>query len=131
MDYKNLFEKFNEEGRLVLPNVRVVFGDIAWYEHPCFEGVELKNIVTAENTNGLFSFHIVRIAPNKRIGLHIHEKQTETHEVIAGEGICINNGVELHYEAGTVSVFPMKIPHEVIAGENGLYLFAKFIPALC
>lgn len=130
MDYKKLFEKFNE-GRLVLPDAMVSFDDIPWSEHPVFEGVELKHIITSEKTDGKFSFHLVRIAPCKKIGSHIHEKQLETHEVISGAGVCVNNGVELSYEAGVISIFPIGVPHEVIAGDNGLYLFAKFMPALC
>ena len=131
MDDKNLFQKFNEEGKLLLPNATVSFDSIPWSKHSAFEGVELKHIVTSEKTNGQFSFHLVRIAPNKKIGNHIHEKQLETHEVIAGAGVCVNNGVELSYETGVISIFPIGVPHEVIAGDDGLYLFAKFIPALC
>ena len=63
--------------------------------------------------------------------MNIHEKQLETHEVISGSGICVNDGAELSYEAGVISVFPAGVPHEVRAGEDGLYLFAKFMPALC
>lgn len=131
MDDKNLFQKFNKGGKLLLPNETVLFDSIPWSEHSAFEGVELKHIITSEKTDGKFSFHLVRIAPNKKIGSHIHEKQLETHEVISGAGVCMNNGVELPYEAGVISIFPIGIPHEVIAGADGLYLFAKFIPALC
>lgn len=131
MDCKNLFEKFNEGGKLLLPDDTVAFNDIPWSEHPTFEGVELKHIITSEKTDGQFSFHLVRIAPNKKIGNHIHEKQLEIHEVISGAGVCVNNGVELPYETGIISIFPIGVPHEVIAGEDGLYLFAKFMPALC
>lgn len=131
MDRKNLFEKFDEEGKLLLPQTTVEFSAVPWSRHPVFDGVELKHIITSENTNGQFSFHLVRIAPNKKISNHIHEKQLETHEVICGSGICVNNGTELPYNTGVISVFPMRVPHEVIAGEEGLYLFAKFIPALC
>ena len=131
MDYKNLFEKFNEGGKLLLPDATVAFDAIPWSKHPTFEGVELKHIITSEKTNGQFSFHLVRIAPNKKIGNHIHEKQLETHEVISGTGICVNNGTKLSYEAGVISIFPIRVVHEVIAGEDGLYLFAKFMPALC
>lgn len=130
MDYQNLFEKFNTEGQLRLPGVSVSFGDVPWSKHPTFNGVELKHIVTAKETEGRFSFHLVRIAPGKAIGNHIHQTQLETHEVIAGTGTCINNGVELAYEPGTISILPMGLPHEVKAGPDGLYLFAKFIPAL-
>ena len=131
MDYKNLFEKFNEGGKLLLKDVTVTFDAIPWSKHPAFEGVELKHIITSERTDGQFSYHLVRIAPNKKIGNHIHKKQLETHEVISGTGVCVNDGVELLYEAGVISIFPISVPHEVIAGDDGLCLFAKFMPALC
>ena len=131
MDYKNLFEKFNEGGKLLLPDATVTFDAIPWSKHPASPGVELKHIITSERTDGQFSYHLVRIAPNKKIGSHIHEKQLETHEVISGTGICVNDGVELSYEAGVISIFPIGVPHEVIAGDDGLCLFAKFMPALC
>ena len=131
MNYKNLFEKFNEGGKLLLKDATVTFDAIPWSKHPTFEGVELKHIITSERTGGQFSYHLVRIAPNKKIGSHIHEKQLETHEVISGTGVCVNDGVELPYETGVISIFPIGVPHEVIAGDDGLYLFAKFMPALC
>ena len=131
MDYKNLFEKFNEGGKLLLPDATITFDAIPWSEHPTFKGVELKHIITSERTDGQFSYHLVRIAPNKKIGNHIHEKQLETHEVISGTGVCVNDGVELTYETGVISIFPIGVPHEVIAGDDGLCLFAKFMPALC
>ena len=126
----NLFEAFNN-GSLKQPAATTNFANISWSKHPTFEGVELKHIVTAENTGGQFSYHLVRIAPNKSIKNHIHETQLETHEVIAGSGVCINNDAEINYEPGTISILPAGIPHEVNAGNEGLYLFAKFIPALC
>lgn len=126
----DLFEAFNN-GFLKLPAKTVSFADIAWTAHPTFEGVALKHIVTAADTDGQFSYHLVRIAPNKSIKNHIHETQLETHEVIAGSGVCVNKGVEISYEVGTISIMPSGIPHEVNAGADGLYLFAKFIPALC
>ena len=131
MDYKNLFEKFNEGGKLLLKDATVTFDAIPQSKHPAFEGVELKHIITSERTGGQFSYHLVRIAPNKKIGSHIHEKQLETHEVISGTGVCVNDGVELPYETGVISIFPIGVPHEVIAGDDGLCLFAKFMPALC
>lgn len=130
MENKMLFEKFNK-GNLLLPNKEVSFEEIVWSKHPTFEGVELKHIITSKETNGKFSFHLVRIAPNKKIGMHVHETQLETHEVIYGTGVCINDGAKINYTPGTISIFPATIEHEVIAGDAGLYLFAKFFPALC
>lgn len=126
----NLFEAFNN-GSLKLPTQSVEFSAIPWSKHPSFEGVELKHIITAKDTNGQFSYHLVRIAPNKSIKNHIHETQLETHEIIAGSGVCINAGITIPYEVGNISIIPAGITHEVNAGDDGLYLFAKFIPALC
>lgn len=130
MDYQNLFEQFNNAGKLILPNAEISFADIPWSKHPAFEGVELKHIVTSEQTGGQFSYHLVRIAPNKKIGNHVHKTQLETHEVISGNGVCINEGTEIKYEPGVISILPMGIPHEVTAGNEGLFIFAKFMPAL-
>ncbi len=126
----NTFETFNN-GKLVTPAATKDFSNIPWKEHPTFTGVELKHILTSEDTGSSYSYHLVRIAPNCSIKEHIHETQLETHEVIAGNGVCINDGTTILYEPGTISVFPANVPHEVNAGENGLYLFAKFMPALC
>ncbi|WP_238483729.1 cupin domain-containing protein [Anaerosporobacter faecicola] len=126
----NTFEAF-EQGALVLPEKKVAFQEVEWSKHPTFQGVELKHIVTAKDTEGAYSYHLVRIAPNCAIGNHIHATQLETHEVVGGEGICVNNGVNLTYQVGTISIMPAGVPHEVKAGKDGLYLFAKFFPALC
>ena len=126
----NTFETFNN-GKLVTPATTKNFSDIPWSKHLSFTGVELKHILTSEETGGAYSYHLVRIAPNCSIGEHIHETQLETHEVIAGNGTCINEGTVITYEPGVISVFPAGIPHEINAGEDGLYLFAKFMPALC
>lgn len=120
-----------DKGALRLPQGEKSFLEIPWSKHPAFEGVELKHIITANDTNGTFSFHLVRIAPNKSIKTHIHETQLETHEVVSGFGVCVNHGQTLDYEEGVISIFPAGIPHEVNAGNEGLYLFAKFFPALC
>ncbi len=127
---KNLFAAF-DRGQLLLPDKTLNFENIPWSKHPTFDGVELKHIVTSGDTNGEFSYHLVRIAPNKSILNHIHELQLETHEVIFGDGVCINNAYKIPYSPGVISILPKAIPHEVHAGADGLLLFAKFIPALC
>lgn len=130
MEYQALFERFDTGGRLRLPSSERSFGDLPWNRHPTFDGVELKHIVTARETGGQFSYHLVRIAPGKAIGSHTHETQLETHEVIAGTGVCVNGGAELPYEPGVITILPKGSPHSVTAGSGGLCLFAKFIPAL-
>ena len=120
-----------DNGKLVLSEREVSFAQIPWSKHPTFAGVELKHIVTAKDTEGKFSYHLVRIAPDCRIGNHIHETQLETHEVIKGSGKCVNAGSTIPYEPGTIFIMQAGVPHEVIADAEGLYLFAKFMPALC
>lgn len=127
---KALFDKF-DNGTFKSPYGEKRFSDLKWNPHPTFEGVELKHLITAADTNGEFSYHLVRIAPNKSIGEHIHETQLETHEVISGSGYCINEGVKIDYTAGKITILKKATPHSVTAGEDGLFLFAKFIPALC
>jgi len=126
----NLFECFNS-GKLVIPGLERDFSSINWSKHATFEGVELKHIITAAQTGGQYSYHLVRISPNKKIELHTHETQLETHEIIAGTGTCLNDNININYAPGTISVFPIGVKHEVTANEDGLYLFAKFFPALC
>ena len=131
------FEKF-AEGKLYLASASANEGpqpvdlkSIPWSPHAKFDGVALKHLITAKDTQGTFSYHLVRIAPDKQIGLHIHDKQLETHEVIAGNGLGKRADQEIPYNAGVLSVFPAGVEHKVTAGHDGLYLFAKFIPALC
>ena len=124
------FALFNN-GKLVLPEKETGFAGVEWSKHPTFQGVELKHIITAKDTEGMFSYHLVRIAPNCSIGNHIHETQLETHEVIKGSGRCVNAGSIISYEHGTISIMQAGTAHEVHAGSEGLYLFAKFMPALC
>lgn len=124
------FELFNN-GKLLLPEKEADFAEIGWSKHPTFEGVELKHILTSKDTDGKFSYHLVRIASGYSIGNHIHETQLETHEVIKGCGKCVNAGRTIPYEPGTISIMQAGVPHEVDAGSEGLYLFAKFMPALC
>jgi len=119
---KNIFEDF-DFGELLLPDESVKFKDIPWKKHPSFEGVEIKCLITFSGN----SYNLVKIAPDMKIGEHIHENQVETHEVISGSGICINNGRKLAYSKGVISVMEKGIPHEVTAGKDGLYMFAKFI----
>lgn len=130
MNKSETFTHFNH-GELVIPGYKKEFCKLPWLKHPTFDGVELKHLVTAQDTNGQFSYHLVRVAPNKKLDTHTHEKQLETHEVISGSGTCINGGTHIPYQAGTLSMMPAGIEHQVTASNDGLYLFAKFFPALC
>lgn len=123
---KQLFTDF-ENGKFTAFGQAIDVSSLPWNAHKDFEGVFLKNIVTPEHTKGLFTCHLVRIEPGKKIGMHTHPASIELHEVIAGEGKCITEHGEIPYAPGEMAVLPDNSPHEVLAGDSGLCLFAKFI----
>lgn len=122
---ENIFDQFSC-GRLSLPGGDKEFSNIPWQPHPDFKGVEMKNVVTEGETGGRLRCLLVKIAPGKQIGEHIHSSETELHEVVAGSGVCLCGGREIPYECGVISVMEAGVPHSVTAGEEGLMLFAKF-----
>ncbi|MCL2830572.1 MAG: cupin domain-containing protein [Betaproteobacteria bacterium] len=122
----NLFEHF-ENGNLNAGAQRKSIASMPWNAHKEFPGVFLKNVVTGEETGGLFSCHLVRIEAGAKIGLHSHPASIELHEVIAGSGVCITDDGEIPYAPGCVTVLASKAQHEVRAGAEGLCLFAKFV----
>ncbi|NCD11442.1 MAG: cupin domain-containing protein [Epsilonproteobacteria bacterium] len=125
-----IFEAF-ENGTLLVEGKSVHLREIDWWNHPKFEGVALKHLITSAQSQGSFSFHLVRISPHKAIQTHVHENELETHEVISGSGYCIKEGSTFSYTTGTMSIFPKKTKHSIHADAKGLYLLAKFFPALC
>lgn len=125
----DVFEAF-DAGVCVVPGGETAFAGLAWNAHPVFDGVALKHLLTGRDTDGGFSYHLVRIEPGKAIGDHVHASQVETHEVIAGSGECVNGGIGIVYRPGVVTVFRPGTRHEVRAGDAGLRLFAKFMPPL-
>jgi quercetin dioxygenase-like cupin family protein len=104
--------------------------DLPWHQHPTFAGVALKHLVTGAETGGAFSAHLVRLEPGAVIGDHVHETNWELHEVAGGSGECLLEGNAIPYEPGHVAVMPQKAAHRVRAGQDGLCLLAKFVPAL-
>lgn len=103
---------------------------LVWNAHPAFKGVFLKHLVKGEDTDGKFSCHLVKVEPGCEIGEHIHEGKWETHEVIKGKGKCVLIDKEISYELGVCALIPADMKHRVLAGQEGLYLFVEFIPAL-
>jgi mannose-6-phosphate isomerase-like protein (cupin superfamily) len=126
---ENIFNHF-EEGNIHLQETTVESTINLWKEHPSFKGVFLKLLLSGSQTNGLFSTHLVKIMPHHVLNEHIHDGKTELHEVVKGTGTCYLAGREISYKPGDCAVIPQGAPHKVIAGDKGLYLFAKFFPAL-
>jgi quercetin dioxygenase-like cupin family protein len=72
----------------------------------------------------------VRVDPGHEIGEHLHEGRYELHEVVAGRGLCQTMGQELEYVPGVSALMPPDVPHRIVASEEGVWLLAKFMPAL-
>ena len=125
---KDLFARF-DNGRLAHEGESIDLASLAWKEHPEFKGVFLKHLVTAEQTGGLFTCLLVRIEPDRGIGLHAHPDSIELHEVVSGGGVCVTEAGETPYGPGSMAVLARNAPHEVRAGRDGLRLLAKFITA--
>lgn len=104
--------------------------ELVWDEHPVFAGVALKHLVTGQQTEGKFSSHLVRVAAGCEIGNHIHKGKWELHEVIKGNGRCRIESKEVEYINGITAIIPADLPHSVKAGNEDLYILAKFVPAL-
>jgi mannose-6-phosphate isomerase-like protein (cupin superfamily) len=119
-----------DEGKIIYLEKEVGAKDLVWNAHPAFKGVSLKHLVKGESTNGKFSCHLVKVESNCEIGEHIHEDKWELHEIINGIGKGILADKEIQYKLGVSVVIPERVKHKVIAGEDDLYLLAKFVPAL-
>jgi quercetin dioxygenase-like cupin family protein len=108
----------------------LISGNIDYTPHKMFKGVYLKHLVKGEMTEGRISCHLVKILPFCSLDMHAHPEQLEIHEVIQGSGKSQIAEKQIQYTPGTVEVVPQNVPHKVTAEENGLYILAKFTPAL-
>ncbi|MDR2920532.1 MAG: AraC family ligand binding domain-containing protein [Tannerella sp.] len=103
---------------------------LIWNPHPAFKGVFLKHLVTGKDTDNALSCHIVKIESNCILDTHLHDGKIEIHEVISGSGMISLDNKEISYSTGRICIIPANTLHKVVAGKDGLYLFAKFTPAL-
>jgi len=115
------------EGKLAVGDERIALAQLAWQAHPQFVGVSMKNLVTLEQTGGAFSCHLVKIEPGRAIDRHSHPASIELHEVVNGEGVCRTEQGDIPYVPGTMGIMAVGSPHEIIASDQGLCLFAKFV----
>ncbi len=119
-----------EKGTLFINGENIKVENLEWHEHPIFKGVFLKHVIKGESTNNQLSCHLVKINPNCEIGLHNHVGKTELHEIIGGFGECDIEQKKLNYQKGITGFIPADKNHVVKAGDEGLFILAKFFPAL-
>jgi len=103
---------------------------IAWAPHPAFAGVSMKHLIRGADTGGRLSCHLVRVESGCSLDAHVHDGQWELHEVIQGSGRAELAGRAMDYAPGAMCVIPQGATHQVRAGQDGLWLLAKFFPAM-
>jgi quercetin dioxygenase-like cupin family protein len=119
-----------ESGKICTSKEIINSSEVDFKAHPKFTGVSLKHLVTGKLTNGQISCHLVKIEPHCVLETHVHEGNLEIHETIFGDGICEIGANRVNYTVGTIGVIPENVPHKVVAGAKGMYILAKFTPAL-
>ncbi|MCD1293639.1 cupin domain-containing protein [Methanocella sp. CWC-04] len=129
MGQKNAIELFSS-GSIIFPGKYVDAAKLPWYEHPAFMGVFLKDLVTAADTRGAFSCHIVKIKKGFDVGEHSHNAEWEFNETLEGTGFFVINGKKYACTPGFSYATPPGMTHIVSAPNEDVYLLAKFIPAL-
>lgn len=115
---------------VILPGSKVLASSLPWNPHAKFKGVALKHLVTGQDTQGLYSLHLVRVEAGCEIGVHIHAAQWELHEVVEGYGQCQVGEQLIEYQPGCLNNIPNGQEHRVLAGDQELYILAKFCPPL-
>jgi quercetin dioxygenase-like cupin family protein len=119
-----------ENGAVFYVDREEIISGKGWNAHASYRGIYLKHLVPGADTENRLSCHIVKVDPDCVLEEHIHDGKLELHEVIAGSGTCFLNGKAISYQPGIISVIPANTKHKVAAGKDGLYLLAKFTPAL-
>ncbi|MBK5721818.1 cupin domain-containing protein [Dysgonomonas sp. Marseille-P4677] len=117
-------------GKIHFIDKQIEIDSLVWNTHPTFKGVYLKHLIIGKDTQNKLSCHIVKVEPNCMLDTHLHDGIIEIHEVIEGNGTMYLDGKEINYSKGSICVIPANTLHKVVAGKNGLYLFAKFTSAL-
>lgn len=117
-------------GKLYINGESVDIENLPWNKHSAYEGVFLKHIIKGESTDHQLSCHLVKINPGCEIGTHNHAGKTELHEIITGSGHCIIEQSKIDYHRGVIGFIPADRNHSVKAEREGLFLLAKFFPAL-
>jgi quercetin dioxygenase-like cupin family protein len=118
-----------EQGTIISLQKKAFSKDLPWNAHPSFKGVYLKHLVIADDTDGKFSCHLVKVEAGHEIGAHIHAGKWELHEVLEGNGECSLADQKIPYHPGVTAIIPENMEH-IVKADQELYLLAKFIPAL-
>jgi len=123
-------EIFFNKGKLYINGECVDIESLMWNEHPTDKGVFFKHIISGASTNSRLSYHLVKVNPDCEIDIHNHAGKTELHEIIGGRGHCMIEQEKIDYHKGVIGFIPADKNHLVKAEKEGLFILAKFFPAL-
>lgn len=115
---------------VALPDMDVCCDGMTWNPHSVFAGVCLRHLVTGKETCGQFSAHLVRVEPGCALESHCHADNWEFHSVLSGSARCEVAGRTTEYGPGVCGVMPQGASHRVVAGDEGVYILATFVPAM-
>lgn len=119
-----------ELGKVITDSATINMDAVDFVPHKSFPGVALKLLAGGSQTGHALSLHLVRVDPHCSLDNHTHPDNIEIHKVISGSGDVVIGNHSSAYCAGTIGVIPKGTPHQVLAGEEGLYILATFSPAL-
>ncbi len=112
-------------------NERVVkIADLKWENHPVYEGVSMKLLLSGKDTDNKISKSLVKITKGCFIESHEHSNNDENIQFISGSGdfvledetIKIYPGLSIYLKQGT--------KHQIDTFDEDVYLIASFTPAL-
>jgi len=119
-----------EEGSIIFPDCTGEVDSKPWYSPPGWDGVFLKDLITDKETDGKFSYHIVRIQEHCEVPDHDHNTQWEWNLILNGNGSFQLDKKNVFVKTGQTFATPPGIHHTVKAGNRELILLAMFVPAL-
>ena len=122
--------EFFAQGKVCTVNGLLAAEGLVFKPHNSFPGVFVKTLVSGESTAGQISCHLVKVEASCRLDDHSHKESLEIHEVVSGSAVCSLGDREFVYDKGSVGVIPAGVVHKVVAGDEGVYILAKFTPAL-
>ena len=129
MNNKEISDIF-EKSPIIFPDHVNYSDDKPWYSPPGWNGVFLKDLISESDTDGKFSYHLVRIQENKEVPFHKHDLQWEWNVILEGDGFFELEKKKIPAKCGQTYVTPPGISHTVRAGKRDLVLIALFAPAL-
>ncbi len=111
------------------PQPRIVNANTTeWGNHPRFEGVRMKALLTPED-NRLANVSMVRVPVGSIVGWHTHASQVETVYVLSGQAVLTIGASESALEPGCIVAIPIGTNHTLRnAGSDDVELIAFFTP---